>query len=237
MRGFAKVYAFTLKRQTERKGYRAALIIVALCCFLLPALLVRLFPTMDLTQLNLVVYCVGAAYMLLTQWRFLRRDFDPLCDRPGWILVNICVCYGAMLLFNMALVGLLSLMVDTANNPNNAAIMDMAGTDAGKVSALAVFLAPFVEELIFRGAVFGSLRHRSRILAYVVSILLFSAYHVWGFALNDPTIWIYVLQYVPVSYLLCRCYERTDTIWGSIFFHMLVNAISLRALTLLQELM
>ncbi len=40
MRGFAKVYAFTLKRQTERKGYRAALIIVALCCFLLPALLV-----------------------------------------------------------------------------------------------------------------------------------------------------------------------------------------------------
>ena len=215
----------------------AALAWLPVHVLLLPALLVRLFPTMELTQLNLVVYCVGAAYMLLTQWRFLRRDFDPLCDRPGWILVNICVCYGAMLLFNMALVGLLSLMVDTANNPNNAAIMDMAGTDSGKVSALAVFLAPFVEELIFRGAVFGSLRHRSRILAYVVSILLFSAYHVWGFALNDPTIWIYVLQYVPVSYLLCRCYERTDTIWGSIFFHMLVNAISLRALTLLQELM
>ena len=41
--------------------------------------------------------------------------------------------------------------------------------------------------------------------------------------------------FVPISILLCRCYERTNTIWSSIFFHMLINGISMRALMLLHE--
>ena len=49
--------------------------------------------------------------------------------------------------------------------------------------------------------------------------------------------WLYIVQYLPVSYLLVRCYERTDSIWCSIFLHMIINGVSLRALTLLQELM
>ena len=83
------------------------------------------------------------------------------------------------------------------------------------------------------GAVFGGLRPYGRTLAYAVSMLLFSVYHVWGYALQDPVYWIYLLQYLPVSWLLCRCYERCDSIWGSILFHALVNAVSVRVLTAL----
>ena len=48
---------------------------------------------------------------------------------------------------------------------------------------------------------------------------------------------LYALQYVPISYLLCRCYERTNSVWGNILLHMLVNFISLKALLLLEQLL
>ena len=141
-----------------------------------------------------------------------------------------------MIAFNLLLSSLLMLLLPSeSTNPNNAAVMEMAGSEYGKTAALAIFLAPMVEEPIFRGAVFSLLREKSRVLAYVVSMLLFSVYHVWGYALREPIYWLYLLQYLPVSWLLCRCYERCDSIWGSIFLHMTINAVSLSALNALAK--
>lgn len=89
---------------------------------------------------------------------------------------------------------------------------------------------------MFRAGIFGYLRRRNRTAAYIVSTLVFSLYHVWAYAIADPVNWIYIIQYIPVSLLLARCYERTNSIWCSIFFHMIVNAISVQALSMLQEL-
>ncbi len=216
--------------------------ILALCwipvhLYLLPKAIWHFFPALETSWLNVAVYGTGVVYMLLTQFRFLRRDFDPLCDRPGYVLLEILVSYGAMLLLNMAVSGILLLVVDGLDNPNNAAVLDMAETSSGPVAALAVFLAPIVEELMFRAGIFGGLRRFGRLPAYLVCMLLFSLYHVWGYALNDPAAWLYALQYLPVTFLLCRIYERTDSIWGSILFHMLINFIALHALTFLEKLL
>ena len=173
---------------------------------------------------NFSIYAVGAVYMLLALGRFLRRDFDPLWERPFYVLSEICGHYLLMLVANMAVNSLLLLMPE--ENPNNSEIFAMAGEDFGVMAAMAVCLAPIVEELIFRGGIFGLARKRSRRLAYVLSALLFSFYHVWAYALEDVRNLLYLLQYLPVSLLLCRCYERTNSIWGCIFFHMLVNGAS-----------
>ena len=218
----------------------AALLYLPLHVWLLPALLLYLPATAGISELtlNVVVYVTGAVYMLVFVGRFLRRDFDPLCDHLRYCILQILICYGMMVAFNLILSGVLSLLLPSDSaNPNNSAVMEMAGVEYGKTAALAVFLAPLVEEPVFRGAVFGSLRSRSRVLAYAVSMLLFALYHVWGYALQDPIYWLYLLQYLPVSWLLCRCYERCNSIWGSIFFHMMVNAISLSALNALSELL
>jgi membrane protease YdiL (CAAX protease family) len=63
--------------------------------------------------------------------------------------------------------------------------------------------------------------------------LCFSLYHVAPYAVLDPVNWIFLLQYIPASLLLARCYERCNSIWGSIFFHMLINAVSFSALSVL----
>jgi membrane protease YdiL (CAAX protease family) len=54
--------------------------------------------------------------------------------------------------------------------------------------------------------------------------------HVAPYALIQPLYWFFILQYIPASLLLARCYERTNSIWCSIFFHMLVNGVSISAL-------
>lgn len=185
---------------------------------------------------NFLCYAIGVVYMLIFEWRFLRREFDPLCENALRCLSEICVGYALMLLCNLAVATIMQ-GTSPADNQNNAAIIGMVGQDYGKVAAMSVFLAPIVEELLFRAVIFGRLRRINRPLAYAVSMLLFSLYHVWAFAISDPTYFIYLLQYLPVSFLLCRCYERSNTIWGSIFLHMLINGVALNALTALQEML
>ena len=185
---------------------------------------------------NLLMYAVGAGYMLIAGWRFLRRDFDPLMDNFMYCVLQVCICYGLMIVMNMAVNGVL-INLDFIENPNNEAIIGAAAEDYGKMAALAVFLAPLVEEMLFRAGIFGLIRRKNRTAAYVVSILAFSVYHVWPYTIGQPMNWIYIVQYIPASFMLCRCYEKCSSIWGSIFMHMAVNGISLHAMRLLQELM
>lgn len=214
----------------------SALVYLPIHAALLPiALVLLLIDRVDVASINFIAYAIGAVYMLIFQWRFLRRDFDTLCDKPVDCLVQVLICYGIMLALNMCVGGVLGL-IDQVDNPNNAAVVDMADVKMGATAAMAIFLAPIVEELMFRGAVFGLLRRYNRVLAYAVSILLFSAYHVWSYVIENPVNLIYILQYLPASYALCRCYERTETIWSSIFMHMLTNGIAIKALDVLGTL-
>ena len=211
--------------------------------YVLPRIALVLMEQGTLTEstANLLVYGVGALYAVLVCFSFLRTDFDALCDRPFFCIGQIVLSYFSMMAFNLILSGILSLIEsfggELLSNQNNEAIVSLAIKETGIMAAMAVFLSPIIEEILFRGAVFGFLRSRNRLAAYLVCMLLFSVYHVWGYALQDPAYWIFLLQYLPAGYLLCRCYERTNSIWCSIFFHMLINLVSLKALILLEELL
>lgn len=218
----------------------AALAYLPVHILLLPLALTLAAPYLGLGEadLNLALYAVGTVYMLLLLLRFLRRDFDPLLDRPGYCVVEIITNYALMYLGNLV-VTLIFMFIPlfSQENPNNSAIMDLAGQDWGKMTAMAVFLAPIMEECMFRAGIFGTLRRYNRWAAYVVATLAFSLYHVYGYAVIDSIYWLYLIQYLPVSILLCRVYERTNSIWCSIFFHMLVNWVSMNALKMLEALL
>lgn len=208
--------------------------------WLLPLLLQQMINrgAMDDVAANVICYTLGVLYMLGLLFPFLRRDFDPLCDRPVYCLLEILKNYVLTYLGNMAVGTLMMLVLSQGGeNPNNAGLMDMADRGWNQMSTMAVFMAPIVEECMFRAGIFGTLRRYSRWGAYLVATLAFSLYHVWSYALVDPIYWLYFIQYVPVSLLLCRVYERTNSIWGSIFFHMLVNYIAMNALKVLETLL
>lgn len=214
----------------SRRETVAALVYLPFHTAILPIVLVLLLiGHMDTADINFTAYAIGAVYMLIFEWKFLRREFDSMCDRPLDCFVQILICYGIMLGLNFCVNGLMQL-AHFDSNPNNNAVVDLAEMKMGATTAMAVFLAPLVEELIFRGGLFSLLRRRNRLLAYVVNILVFGLYHIWSNVIDSPLNLIYIIQYIPSTYALCRCYERTNSIWAGIFLHMLNNGMSLLAL-------
>ena len=92
------------------------------------------------------------------------------------------------------------------------------------LGVLGIVVAPVTEELLFRGALFGSLRARigSRAAA-LLSSLLFAAVHGSLTALVP----LFVLALV-----LCWVYERSGSLVAPVAVHMLNNATSLLPLFL-----
>ncbi len=180
---------------------------------------------------NVVYYALGFVYMLLAGFRFLRRDFDALLDHPLLVTGQAAGGYLRILAYNMLAAGLIARFAPEAVNLNQSGVEELVDVSVGPMKAALVYLGPLTEEMMFRAGLFSTLRKRNRLLAYALSILAFSVYHVWGYAVQDASYWIFLLQYLPSGWLLARCYERTNTIWGSVFCHMLNNAMAL-ALTM-----
>ena len=189
-------------------------------------------PELTEIEINLAYAGVGMAFVLTVMFSFLRRSFDAFLDRPGFCLWTAVLGFVANYALSIAIGLLLLLLPQPADNPNDSFILEMASRNRGAVLAINAILAPIVEEVLFRGVVFGSLQRCSRMLAYVLSSALFSLGHVWQYAAawGDPAVLLYALRYLPVSVVLAWCYERSGSIWTTIIFHMAFNGISFAVL-------
>ena len=205
---------------------------------LLLSLYLGVNPDLDTGSANLLYYGIGVLFTAVVMLPFLRSAFDVLLDRLGLCVACILIALLADYAMSTVAALILLLLENLPQNPNNAAVMAEAAVDPGIVTGLAVFIAPIVEELLFRGVVFGSIRTRSRGWAYAVSIAVFALYHVWEYAIAgaDLGLLVYAIQYVPAAAVLAWLYERSGSIWTGIFFHMGNNLISMIALSLLEKL-
>lgn len=217
----------------KKSEFWGAMIMFALHVLLFPTLLgilVAFRPgLLSESQINLVYYCTSAVLTFVLLGKFLRRNFDSLLDNLWGSLVAFVVGWGIYFVLALAFGLLIKALGIGEDNPNNSAIEEMLEQDRGIIIAMTVFLAPIVEECIFRGGLFCGLYRKNRYLAYVVSIVLFSVYHVWQYALaaQDISYLLYAISYIPASFALCWTYERSGSIWTSIFFHMSFNAYAL----------
>jgi membrane protease YdiL (CAAX protease family) len=101
---------------------------------------------------------------------------------------------------------------------------------AGDVAAglLIVVVAPFSEELFFRGFMFAGLRNR---LPLVAAALISAA--VWGlFHFTGGGSWGVVVQLTVFGVILAWLYEYTGSIWPAMAVHVLNNAIAFAFVTL-----
>ena len=113
-------------------------------------------------------------------------------------------------------------------NLNDTALITQI-TAAPRIMALVViFLSPFIEEVLFRGLIFGWLREHSRAVGYVVSCLLFALLHVWEYALFNHDIYYLLLmvQYIVPGFIFTWAYDHSGSLWTSIAAHAAVNALA-----------
>lgn len=156
--------------------------------------------------------------------RTTRRFLDDpalACKTAG---IGIVAHYGLCELASR-LGGLLS---DRTANLNDSAISAQIGSAPHMTLLIVIFLAPFVEETLFRGLVFGGLKEKSRALAYAVSCALFALLHVWQFAVvnRDAAYFLMMVQYLIPGLVLAWAYDHSGTLWASIGLHAGVNALS-----------
>ena len=89
-----------------------------------------------------------------------------------------------------------------------------------------------VEELLYRGIFFGGLYNRNRIVAFVVSTLIFAVIHVTSYVGYYPpvTLLLCFLQYIPAGIALAWAWMKSGSIITPIVMHMIINAIGITAM-------
>ncbi len=213
------------------------LIYLPIHIFLLPVALGRalsaIFSLFELsianTTVTLIYYIVSFIIVLIIMWGFLRDSFSVLIDKNLAALSVVFTGFFRNLLSMFILsAAYVYIFKQTSANPNTSAVMTQVASRSSHLIFSMLVLAPIVEESLFRGALFDLVRRKNRVAAYIVSYLLFSAYHLWAYALNgiDPLFIFYALQYLPASIILANCYEKTGTIWSPIILHMMINGFS-----------
>ena len=203
--------------------------------FVLPVLLplmTLLYPGgMEETTVNVVFQGLSFTFLMVVMFGYLKNEFFTLLERKIRSLLTVAGGWMMNLVLAMAVVWLMEFLVPEllALNPNQETMQELGEMGKGALFAVAVCLAPIVEETLFRGCLFGAIRRRHRALAYAVSALAFSLLHVWQYAVVylDLSQLLYIVQYLPVSIALAWCYERSGSLWTSIFLHMFINAIAL----------
>jgi len=184
---------------------------------------------LDDPWLNLIWYSIGFIFILSLMFRYLKASFFGLCDNVGKSITSVIVGYVFYYALAYVIAFIIYLIIPQSANPNDQAIFDQAKLNVNVMTVVGVILAPIVEEVLFRGVVFGTLRNKNRVLAYVISAIVFSVYHLWSYFLTgfDSSIFLHLLEYIPGAVVLAWCYERSHNLWAPIFLHALINLISL----------
>lgn len=184
--------------------------------------------TLSAALQNVVYYYVLFAVTLVIFHGFLARTSRRLADNLGGagraLVIGLVGLYG----LNELVYRLTNLIMTNRTNLNDTTISAQIDDAPHMTLLIVILLAPFVEEVLFRGLVFGNLKHKSRGAAYLVSCALFALLHVWQFAVvnQDITYFLLMLQYLVPGLVLAWAYEQSGTLWTSIGLHAAANALS-----------
>ena len=184
--------------------------------------------TISQAMQNVIYYYVLFAVTILIFHNFLGRTSRQLADNLGGACRMLAVGLVALYGLNELVYRLTNLVMTNHTNLNDTTISAQINDAPHMTLLIVVFLAPFVEEVLFRGLVFGNLKGKSAVVAYLVSCLLFALLHVWQFAVvqQDVTYFLLMVQYLVPGLVLAWVYDRTGTLWTSIGLHAAANALS-----------
>lgn len=153
--------------------------------------------------------------------RELRTFFDRMPGVLGTVGLGLIAFYG----LNEILWRVLRFVSVPQANLNDEAILARLGTSPHSTVLIVVFLAPVIEEVLFRGYIFGNLRTYSRAAAYLASSLLFALLHVAPYIGGNWSLaaLLTAAQYLVPALVMAWTFERSGSVWGSILLHCAVN--------------
>lgn len=186
----------------------------------------------SLSVLNITYFLVNFISIVAIFHRFLGRSLQAAWKNIPKCLINVLIGFG-IYYWGTILVGLLITWINPSfANVNDQAVTGMVQENPLIMGVCTVFFVPVVEETLYRGLIFQQLQRKHRLLAYIISVAVFSSIHVVGFigSVNWLTLALCFMQYLPAGIALAWAYERADTIVAPILIHMIVNQIGMSAM-------
>ena len=159
-------------KDTMAKGTRISLIIsIFLFSVALPILLYLLSAKASLSSLGEVeLSLLSGAVTLLGIFTFgysyLKEHFESI--RGNALLILRYIILAMLLKFALELIVqsiYFFLSIEIASTENNEAILELSRNNFKRMLGLTVIIAPIVEEVFFRGCLFGGLYKYGRVLA------------------------------------------------------------------------
>ena len=189
--------------------------------------------TLTEVQLNLCYFVINCIMIWVIFHNFLLRSFRAIrfWELVQALILGFCLYYTGNLVFAW-IMRLLDLTVVSYNDETIQALMAQS---YWVMVISSVVIAPLVEETLVRGLLFGVIRRKSRIAAYFTTVVFFAAIHVWQYLMiyDFKSVLLAALQYIPAGIALGWTYEKCNTVWGPIFLHMTINAVSVGILSFL----
>jgi uncharacterized protein len=144
------------------------------------------------------------------------------------ILKFVFLIYIALIAIN----GLISQFTAQSTSDNQLLIMEVFKEAPLYIIFVAVIFAPIVEEILFRGIIYRTLRfYKFKYIALVVSSFLFGVLHVYESILvgRYEDLW-FILVYMAIGWFMSVIYEKSGDILAPIALHMVYNAIAVLTL-------
>ena len=176
-------------------------------------------------QSSAIYYTLILLVLLGVFWEFLRHAADIFRDnfRPG------LVAFGGGFFAALVLTCLAGLIPLPVENPEIAVYKAQLFAAPAATWAVAGLLRPAVEEILYRGFLFGAVRRENRALAYLLSAGLFALSAVWQHALfsGNPAYLLLAIQYLPLGAVLCWSYDVSGSVYVPMALRMAVQTMFL----------
>ncbi len=188
----------------------------------------RLAEPLSDTQLNLLYFFLNFSCVAVIFRRFLWQSLKTALGAP-WRCLRFAGLGLLLYYVGMMLVSQLILRISpNFSNVNDDTIVSMTKEHSTLMAFSTIWLVPVTEETLYRGLFFQGLQRKSRLLAYLVSMLVFSMIHVMGYIgwVDWLTLLLCFIQYCPAGIALAFAYEKADTIIAPMLMHITINQIA-----------
>ncbi len=178
---------------------------------------------------NFLTYAIIFIIMVILLKKVFFDDYIKLTKRPKFYLIFIPVALAIFYALTLMIDGL---VYQYSPSTDNQATIELILTTDGKIYAILFvsFLAPVVEELIYRYSIFKLTKNIHVVLSYVLSIVAFTLPHVLSTDINSVGVATWFIQTIPYAVsglLFAIMYQASGyNIYVTILAHMLNNTLA-----------
>lgn len=161
-----------------------------------------------------------AILMIIVFWKSFALDWKGFKSEWRSHVPTIIFGFVIVIILDNVLAQLYNLFQVSGDAANQQLIESAAGSGAGIFMVLTAFLlAPFVEEVLFRKLLYGTMEEKFRlrpVFAIIISAILFAAMHAVD---------IFFFRYLPLALVLCIAYSLSkNNIFVPMGIHFLNNS-------------